>query len=96
MDNILEEKKKFDALNEEYNEYVQKLKQEWLMKNPVSSDRVYETMDRHEMDEVEKKRVQWDHYIRPLVEAWWKERGYEIIWPDESSKKVKIRKIYTV
>lgn len=50
-------------------------------------------MDSYEREEVQRRIRQWQMYITPFAEAWWKERGYEVFWPDDSSKPMQVRKL---
>jgi hypothetical protein len=35
----------------------------------------------HEQTKVHEKISEWDRYITPISEAWWKQRGYGVVWP---------------
>lgn len=91
----------FDALDKEFREYVNKLKTDWLAKNPANVARdifgvqkdVYEVMNQRDRDRVHAVIAQWGRYITPIAEAWWKERGYAVVWPDDDSKPVKYYKL---
>lgn len=81
---------KVDALNDEYREYVEKLKRSWLPNNQVKSSRVFEVMYPHEQTEVQEKLSAWERYIAPLAEKWWKQRGYGVVWPEDNSKSMQV------
>lgn len=89
---VTEAQAEVDVLNIEYKAYIDKLWADWRDANRVRSKNVYEVMDPHEREEVHRRMRQWEVYITPLAEAWWKERGYEVSWPDVSSKPMQVRK----
>jgi hypothetical protein len=84
-----------DALNKEYEVYINDLRYRWLKKNRVYSKNVLEVMDSFERELVEKCIARWEEYITPLAEVWWKKRGYGVIWPDDNSKPMKVYKLET-
>ena len=96
MDKNLSGYEKFKALDNEYREYIGKLKTSWLSINQVESKRVYEVMYPHEQAEVQGKISAWSRYITPLAEAWWKERGYGCVWPEDDSESMKVYELDTV
>lgn len=91
----------FDALDKKFREYVNKLKADWLAKNPARVARdifgvqkdVYEVMRPQDRAEVDGVIARWKDYITPIAEAWWKERGYAVVWPDDDSKPMKYYKL---
>jgi hypothetical protein len=85
----------FNALQEEFKNYVEELKRKWLAQNKIYSVNVLEAMTKIELDEVKRRIRQWGVYIQPLAEAWWKERGYGVTWPDDDSKPVRYHKLET-
>jgi hypothetical protein len=90
-----DEQTEVDVLNIEYKAYIEKLKREWRSENYVRSNNVYEVMDSREREGVHARINQWARYITPFAETWWKERGYEVLWPDDSSKPMLVRKLKT-
>ena len=80
-----------DALNAEYRRYIDKIQVKWLAQNRVNSRDVYEVMRPAERAEVHQRITEWGTFITPLAEAWWKERGYGVIWPDDDSKPMRVR-----
>lgn len=80
----------FDVLNREYKEYIEGLKRKWVPKNQVHSKDVFEVMDRFDREKVEQKMKDWERYITPLAEDWWKDRGYGVIWPDDNTKPMQV------
>jgi hypothetical protein len=80
----------FDNMNTEYRAYISKLRAEWLARYEVRSFEVYEVMRPEEQAEVHQRVAQWARYITPLAEAWWKERGYGVIWPTDDSKPMQV------
>jgi hypothetical protein len=82
-----------DALNAEYEVYVRKLRTAWLSQNRVNSNDVYEVMRPEQRAEVHQRIAQWGRYITPLAEAWWKERGYGVIWPEDDSKPMQVYRL---
>jgi hypothetical protein len=95
MNTDTSEQSEVDALDKEYREYVERLRIPWLFENRVRSKNVYEVMDEEERKEVHERMAAWSRYITPLAEAWWKKRGYGIIWPDDDSKPVQLYKLGT-
>ena len=83
------------ALNKKYEEYIRKLRREWLFENYVNSTDVYEVMSPEQRAQVDQRVAQWNRYITPLGEAWWKERGFAVIWPDDDSKPMGVYKLET-
>lgn len=90
----------FNAHNEQYATYIDDLKSEWLAENRIRSNGFgsdcYETMNPTQREEVHNRINQWERYITPLAEAWWKERGYGIIWPDDNAQPMKLYKLDTI
>jgi hypothetical protein len=83
----------FAALETEFRAYLDRLKAEWLSQNRVQSRDVYEVMHPQERAEVHSRIALWSQYITPLAEAWWREHGYGIIWPDDDSKPMQVYKL---
>lgn len=78
------------TLSLEYRSYIESLKREWLAQNQVHSRNILEFMSEIERSRVRWKIAQWATYVTPLAEAWWKERGYRVEWPDDDSKPMKV------
>ncbi|HTR18667.1 MAG TPA: hypothetical protein VMH91_01640 [Candidatus Paceibacterota bacterium] len=74
------------ALQEEYRQYIEGLQRPWCAENRSRSRDVYEVMSERDRAEVHGIMAHWARYITPFAEAWWKERGYSIVWPDDNSK----------
>ena len=83
----------FDALDEEYRAYISELKVSWLVQNRFDSWDVYEVMRPEERKKVHQRIAQWGRYITPFAEAWWKKRGYAVVWPDDDSKPMQVCKL---
>lgn len=81
------------ALFEEHIQYIEKLKARWLSRNRVRSRDVYEVMRPEDREKVHQKIRDWGIYIAPIAEAWWKERGYGVLWPDDNSKPMRVYKL---
>jgi hypothetical protein len=82
-----------ETLGREFVAYVEDLKREWLRENRVESRDVYEVMRPEEQERVHGRIRQWERYITPLSESWWRERGYSVIWPDDNSKPMQVQKL---
>ena len=80
-------------LNKEYRLYIDKLRISWLNQNQVRSNNVLEVMTVEERRRVHGTIARWGAYITPLAEAWWKERGYAVVWPDNDSDPITLRKL---
>ncbi len=83
------------VLDKEYQTYIGKLKANWLSQNRVCTRVVYEIMSDDERARVHQRINQWKRYITPLAEAWWKKRGYGVVWPDDDSKPMQVHKLET-
>jgi len=44
---------------------------------------------------VHQRMAQWARYVTPFAEAWWKERGCGVKWPDDNSKPMQVFKLQT-
>lgn len=82
-----------NVLNNEYEIYIEQIKRDWTSRNQVESKNVFEVMDEVERKLVGEKILSWGTYITPLAEAWWKQRGFGVIWPDDSSKPMKLYRL---
>jgi hypothetical protein len=90
MDQNTSTQTRVDALNAEYEKYITRLRTDWLAKNRSSSRDVYEVMSPRDREEVNQIIDRWNRYVTPLAEAWWRERGYGITWPEDDSKPMQI------
>lgn len=81
------------VLSKEYRVYIKGLRAGWRAKNQVKSRDVYELMSEIERSQVSYRIAKWARYITPLAEAWWRERGYRVEWPDDDSKPMKVFKV---
>lgn len=82
-----------DALNKEYDAYINELRTNWLVLNRVNSNDVYEVMSSREREDVRSRMAEWGRYVTPLAEAWWKKKGFGVIWPASDSESMKIHKL---
>lgn len=82
-----------DALNVEYEAYIQELWRPWLQENRVRSRDVYEVMRSEEQELIHRRIEQWARYVTPFAEAWWKEHGFGVVWPDDNSKSMQVYKL---
>jgi hypothetical protein len=89
-------KEEFDSLNPLYEKYIRELQAKWYRKNPFRSDKVIEIWDAHDRERANSYTADWAYYVTPFAEAWWKERGYGIIWPDDDSQPVAFYKLENV
>ncbi len=96
MDEKLSIQKEFETLDIEYQIYIKPIRANWLRHNQVRSEDVYEVMRPEERAKVDEKMPALNRYITPLAEAWWKERGWGIIWPDDNSKTMQVYKLEVV
>lgn len=74
------------ALRKEYWRYIEGLRRPWFAANRSRSKDVFEVMSKRDRAEVHDIMARWEQYISPLAEAWWKEHGYGIVWPDDNTK----------
>jgi hypothetical protein len=87
-----------DLLNIEYKKYIDDLRSKWRQRpeNQSRSKDVYEVMSEYDRAIVHAIMNRWPAYITPFAEAWWRERGYEVRWPDSDSEPMQVRKLETV
>lgn len=87
-----------DALTEEYRAYIDRLHFEWKQRpeNQSRSKDVYEVMSERDRAIVHAIMNSWSAYVTPFAEAWWKERWYEVRWPDDDSKPMQVRNLAAV
>ena len=83
-----------NSLNIEYKDYILKLKRDWSSQNklPESKD-VYEVMRKDDQQKVHQYITNWGSYVTPFAEAWWKERGFGVVWPDDNSEPMQVYKL---
>lgn len=67
----------FDIYFSEYVKLVKTWKEEWLKESPPT-DLVIHLNNPHE--NTKKRKEEWSRYVTHRTEAWWKERGWKIIW----------------
>ncbi len=96
MKEIVITRSEINFLNAEYESYISKLRVDWLAQNRVNSKDVYEVMSPVEQNKVHQYIDQWSKYVTPLAEAWWKQRGYGVIWPDNNSETMKVHRLEAV
>ncbi|HVU80024.1 MAG TPA: hypothetical protein VHD37_01530 [Candidatus Paceibacterota bacterium] len=82
----------FAAYDKEYKFYLEELRIDWLKTHRHRSNKVYEVMEPWEQEEVHQIIAAWARYVIPLVEAWWKERGYDVEWPADNDKPMRLIK----
>ncbi len=79
----------FESLCKEFRIYIDELKTKWKVNNrPPQFKDVYEILRPDEKAQIESHINNWDRYITPIAEEWWKQRGYGVNWPDDNSKPV--------
>lgn len=93
MSQVAASSTELNTLWEEHKAYVGDLKATWLVQNRMNSRNVLEVMPPQERAEVHRRIAEWARYITPLAEAWWKERGYRVVWPDDNSKSMQVFKL---
>ncbi len=84
----------FRRLEAEFIPHIEDVRRKWMQEN----NRIPMGAGLYELDPQEQNRVKWviaawERYITPIAEAWWRERGYEIIWPEQSSDPCTYRKL---
>lgn len=87
-----------DTLTEEYKKYIDRLRFQWRQRpeNQSHSKDVYEVMNERDRAEVHAIVRSWSIYVIPFAEAWWREQGFECIWPDDDSEPMKVRELATI
>jgi hypothetical protein len=93
MSDNISEQETLVALFKEHKTYIEDIKRKWLVGKRSKSDDVYEVMRPEEQEEVHRTMSDWERYITPIAETWWKERGYEVVWPESNSDPMSVRKI---
>ncbi len=81
------------SLDIEYRAYIARLRADWDAHHPFRSNDVFEVMRPEERRRLQQHIEQWGRYVEPFAEAWWKERGYGVIWPDDNSKPMQVHKL---
>lgn len=82
-----------DTLMREFIAYSENVRSEWDRKNRPQFKNVWEVMSDFEREQVNRVIADWAAYIGPLADAWWKERGYKVIWPNDNSKPMQYEKL---
>jgi hypothetical protein len=77
----------------EFRAYVDDLKRKWSSGMRVDSKDVYEVMSARDRERVDNIIDAWGRYITPFAEAWWKERGYGVVWPDDNKEPMQVHKL---
>lgn len=91
-----EQEAEFKALDIEYQKYIGELKAKWHREHPLHSRNVIEVWSEHEREQANHHIADYKYYITPIIEAWWKERGWGVIWPDDDSKPMQCYKFEEV
>ena len=87
----------FESLDAEYQPYIKKLRADWLFENKAPEFKeVYEVLHPDDRAKVDQHIVNCQNYIVPFAEAWWGERGYGVVWPDDDSKPMQLYKLESV
>src|SRR5438045_989718 len=73
-----EDRAGIEKLSPEYKKYVEDLQRRWVAANRSQSQNCLEVMNKEERQEVQNIINRWNTYIKPLVEEWWKLRGWKI------------------
>jgi len=83
-----------NALNEAYKCFIERLRKRWLRNNnhPPKEWRLYE-LDAEERQRVDRVIRNWEQYVTPVAERWWKRHGFGIVWPKKSSDPCQIYKL---
>ena len=79
------DEQEFRTLHKQYEEYVRNERSAWLARAQLRFKNVYEVMSEAERRDVQQCMFEWEYYITPLAEAWWKERGWTIHWPSKNT-----------
>ena len=79
----------------EHEVFISRLRARWLAQNRSRSRDVYEVMNTRDRQEVHDIIERWVRYVTPLAEAWWRERGYEVVWPSDDSEPMQVFKLET-
>lgn len=69
--------KEFILLHREYRTQTDTWKKEWMKVSPPTETVHHLT---NPMQNTERRHAEWDSYVIPRAEKWWKERGWKIIW----------------
>ena len=84
-------------LKEKYKNFIERLKRKWLRNNnhPPKVWRLYES-DTEERQRVDGVIRNWELYVTPIAEKWWRRRGFGIRWPEKSSDPCQIYQLEAV
>ncbi len=89
-----QKRKEHQALSIEYEKYIEELRIKWKRENkPPQFRDVYEVLRPDQIKEIDDHINRWATYVTPFAEAWWKERGWGVIWPDDDSKPMQAYKL---
>lgn len=80
-------------LFKQHRAYVEDLQRRWLVGKRSTSKDVFEVMRPKEREQVYQTIRNWEVYITPIAEAWWRERGYGVIWPEKNSDPMRVYKL---
>jgi hypothetical protein len=69
------------SLEAEYKAYCEMLYKGWEHENPMPRHEKFPWNVDWVFDKAEEWTADWKAFITPLAEAWWRERGYRLIWP---------------
>lgn len=85
-----EELAEFERLHSAWVEHAENLRVAWLNKNNRMRNHpdCYEVMRDSDRKEVHDILHNWDAYITPIAEEWWKVRGYTVQWPKDNKDPV--------
>jgi hypothetical protein len=82
-----------EELFRQHRSYIEDLQRKWLVGKRSRSRDVYEVMSPADREEVHQTIRAWGRYIEPIAEAWWRERGYGVIWPEDNTKPMQVYKL---
>ncbi len=89
----VQERAEFEKLDREYQVYLEAKYVEWRSENPLRTTQVWEVMGPNERKQVSDYTDRWNREMKSLTEAWWRERGWEVVlWPTDDSKEMRVKK----
>lgn len=90
------EQAEIEDLRVAYQAYIETLRRDWLDQFRIQSRNAYEmTRPEQREEEIDACIAGWRIYKTPFEEAWWKERGYKVVWPDDDLQPMEVHRLET-
>lgn len=80
-------------LNEEYQRYIAGERTRWIEARGIRTDTLAPLLSQEARNKIENLSHAWSEHITPLAEAWWNQRGYGVVWPEEHTRPMQVYKL---